>query len=80
MNKVENSIREILKGINPGTADIGADDNLLRMELLDSFDIINLIGKIEEVFDIEISGTEVIAENFESVGSIQRLVESKISA
>ena len=42
--------------------------------LLDSFEIVELVGKLEEEFNIEISGKDIIPENFINLETIQKLV------
>lgn len=43
--------------------------------LLDSFDIVNLVGALEDELDIEISGRDIIPENFVSVEAIENMLE-----
>ncbi|MBO5325253.1 MAG: acyl carrier protein [Lachnospiraceae bacterium] len=43
--------------------------------LLDSFDIVNLVGALEDELDIEISGRDIIPDNFVSVESIENMLE-----
>ncbi|MBQ9140633.1 MAG: acyl carrier protein [Lachnospiraceae bacterium] len=43
--------------------------------LLDSFDIVTLVGELEEAFDIEISGRDIVPENFVSLESIEEMVK-----
>ncbi len=42
--------------------------------LLDSFEIVELVGKLEEEFNIEISGKDIVPENFINLETIQTLV------
>ena len=51
--------------------------NLLDSGIIDSFDIVDLIGDIEEQFDIEVDGDDIIPENFESVDAIVRFISLK---
>ena len=44
--------------------------------LLDSFDIVNLVGALEDELDIEISGRDIIPDNFVSVESIENMLET----
>ncbi len=48
--------------------------NLLDSGVIDSFDIVDLIGSLEEMFGIEVDGDDIIPENFESIDAIARLV------
>ena len=43
--------------------------------LLDSFDLVNLVSELEDAFDIEIRGIDIIPENFISIEAITNLVE-----
>ncbi len=43
--------------------------------LLDSFDIVNLVGALEDELDIEISGRDIIPDNFVSVEAIENMLE-----
>lgn len=43
--------------------------------LLDSFDLVSLVSELEEAFNIEIKGSDIIPENFVSINSIMQLVE-----
>ena len=44
--------------------------------MLDSFDIVSLVDAIENEFDVQISGTDVIPENFNSVESILKTIQN----
>lgn len=48
--------------------------NLLDTGVIDSFDIVDLIGSIEELFGVEVDGDDIVPENFESVDSIAKLI------
>ena len=51
-------------------------ENFISDSLLDSFDMIVLIGEIEEQFKVVIDGTEIVPENFVSLETIANLIES----
>lgn len=53
--------------------------SLIDAGLLDSFQVIDLVGMLEDEFDIEIDAELVIVENFVSVDAITDMV-SKILA
>lgn len=47
---------------------------LIDDEVLDSFDIIGIIGEINEAFDIDISVEELLPENFNSPEAMMALI------
>ena len=46
--------------------------------MLDSFDLILLVTKLEEEFDTSIDGTDILPENFSSINSISALLSKSI--
>ncbi len=57
---------------------LGDTDQLIEQGIVDSSGIMSLISFLEEKFSIEISGDELVPENFESVATITLLVNRKI--
>lgn len=53
--------------------------SLIDAGLLDSFQVIDLVGMLEEEFDIEIDAELVIVENFVSVDAITDMVSKILS-
>lgn len=49
--------------------------DLLASRLLDSFDMVNLVASIENVFSIELDPEDILPENFCSIQNMQKLVE-----
>ncbi len=45
--------------------------------MLDSAGMAQLIGFVQETFGVEVGDDDLVAENFETVAAIARLVESK---
>ena len=54
------------------------DDTPLLGGLIDSLGLMQLIAFLEEDFDVAIDDAEVTAENFRTVGDIERLVQQKV--
>lgn len=60
--------------------DIGEDrsfensGNFIEDGLLDSFEIVELVEKLENGFNIEISGKDIIPENFMNMEAMEALV------
>ncbi len=50
--------------------------NLFEDGLLDSFQVIDIVGDLEEEFDIEIDAKYVVEENFLSPDTITSLIKS----
>ena len=65
----------ILKSLRP-EFDFTDGQDFIEEGMLDSFDIVSLVDALEENFGIVILGEEVLPENFNSIESISRLVES----
>ena len=67
--KMREKIIKILEDIHP--------EDLILSGILESFDVVQIISDLEDTFNIKISGLELTSENFSSVDSILKLVESK---
>lgn len=52
----------------------GNENNLISNKVLDSLAIMNLIGNLEEKFDIEIDFGDIIEENLNSIDNIEKLI------
>lgn len=69
-----NELMAILEELRPDV-DFENENGLIDNAILDSFDIVSLVGELNEAFDIEISPTDLIPENFNSAEAIFALVE-----
>lgn len=65
---------EILEELRPDV-DFEAETALIDNGVLDSFDIVSLVGELNDAFEIEIQPNDLIPENFNSVQAILALVE-----
>ena len=65
---------KILEEIKPGV-DFNQVNNLIEEEILDSFDIVTLVAKIDEKFDVEITPVDLIPENFATPNTIFELIK-----
>jgi len=66
-------ITDILDGIRPGVEWENATA-IIDDGLLDSFDIISLVGELEEAFGVKIGLEHLEPENFNTVGAIKELL------
>lgn len=64
---------EILESVKPGV-DYKNEDKLVDNGILESFDIITIIAKLNDEFDIEFTVNEVIPENFNSAEALYKIV------
>lgn len=64
---------KILKELRP---DVNFDEKkaLIDDGILDSFDIVALVGEIGETFDVQVGVEDLIPENFNSVEAIWTLI------
>jgi len=69
-----NELMEILEELRPDV-DFENETGLIDHGILDSFDIVSLVGELNEAFDIEIKPTDLVPENFNSAEAILALVE-----
>ena len=67
-------IIEILEDINPDN-DYRSETSLIDDGLLDSFDIVSLVGELNDTFDINITVVDLVPENFNSAEAMAALVD-----
>ncbi|MDD6022910.1 MAG: phosphopantetheine-binding protein [Oscillospiraceae bacterium] len=70
-------ILELLTALR-SDVDFETETALIDDEVLDSFDIVTLVGDLNEAFDIEITVADLTPENFNSVDAMVELVQSMI--
>lgn len=64
----------ILKEIDD-SIDYTQEKALIDDRLLDSFGVITLVSELEDAFDIDIEASEMTPENFNSAGSIYKMIQ-----
>ena len=67
-------LMEILKGIRP-EVDFQKEEALIDDAVLDSFDLVSLIGELNDAFQIEISFDDIDPDNFNSAHAMMELIE-----
>lgn len=67
---------EILEEVQPGYMYDG-EELLVDDGILDSFDIVSLVGELNDEFGINIPMWEIIPDNFNTVEAIEKLVEKQ---
>ncbi len=64
---------EILESVKPGV-DYMSETSLIDEEILDSLDIVTIVAKINQEFDIEFPVNEIIPENFNSAKALYAVI------
>ena len=67
-------LMEILEDLRPDV-DFENETALIDDGVLDSFDIVALVGELNDAFDIEIKPNNLIPENFNSAEAMMALIE-----
>lgn len=73
--EIREKVLEVLKAVNPKISGYETE-NLIEQGLIDSFEIVNIVLELEDAFDIFIDPELVLPENFETVCSIAKIIES----
>lgn len=65
---------EILEGVR-ADVDFRTEKTLIDDSVLDSFDIIAIVGELNEAFDVDISVEQLLPENFNSAEAMMELIK-----
>ena len=68
------AITEILRRIRP-EFDFASSDDFIGDGMLDSLDVITLVAELDKAFGISIAGVDILPENFNSIRSLERLLQ-----
>ncbi|HHU49993.1 MAG: phosphopantetheine-binding protein [Caldicoprobacterales bacterium] len=71
------TLLEILEELHPDV-DFENCETLIDDKILDSFDIVTLVGEISDEFDITIPVEEIVPKNFNSAKALYALIERLI--
>lgn len=74
---MEQKIKSILSEINEGILEYKGK-NMLEEDVIDSFDVMQIVAELEEAFEIEFDSEDLISENFASVDTIIALVKKTV--
>ncbi len=67
-------ILEILTEVRPDI-DFESETELVSGNILESFDIVQIVAELDDEFDIEISPKDLTADNFNSLEALEELIE-----
>lgn len=73
MKQLDERILKIVQDINSDVPD-DVTVNLLENGIIDSFDVANIVAALEENFNIEIDGEDILPENFMAVKNIVKMI------
>ncbi len=76
---MEERILEVVKSIRPDV-DFEKETALIDDEILDSFDVIQIVTELMEEFGIFIDADDIEPENLNSLEGIREMVERKMEA
>lgn len=65
----------ILNEVKPGV-DFTKENDLIESGILDSLSIIQLVTKISDEFDVEITPLDLVPENFKSAETIYEMIQN----
>ena len=71
---MKEKLREILEEVRPDV-DFENETRLIDGEILESMDIVAIVGEIKEAFDVTIGIEQLLPENFNSEDAILALIE-----
>ena len=71
---MKDRILEILREVNED-ADFESSLDFIEDGLMDSFEIVNLVSKLEDTFSVEIRGIDIVPENFVNLEVIEKLLK-----
>ena len=76
---VSDRIREFVRSRFPlaRNLEFSDEDSLLDAGVIDSLGILDLVGFLEETFGLQASDEDLNPENFDSIATLVRFVESK---
>ena len=80
-SEISNRVLEVILSNFPVARQrtINENDPLLDAGIIDSMGVLELVESIENVFEIEILEEELVAENFETITSLSKLIGSKLN-
>lgn len=70
-------LMNILTDLRPDV-DFETETALIDDNILESFDIIELVSRLNDTFDIEIGPKELVAANFNSAAALEALVKKLV--
>ena len=78
--EIQEVLISYLRGIKPDAISESTNISQLKIyRILDSLDMLELIAQLETTFAIHISDEDILAKNFETLGSLTAFVSRKLA-
>jgi len=61
-------------------SELASDQSLFDTSVIDSTGVLELVGFIEDTFEVKVEDTELVPDNFDSVEKITSYVKQKLAA
>lgn len=61
----------------PDPAALKDDSSFLDLGVIDSTGVLEVVGFLEQEFDVKVDDMEIVPENFDSIANLVRFVEQK---
>lgn len=74
---MKEKLMSILEDLRP-EVDFLSEQHLIDDGVLDSFDLVSLLGEINDTFEVEVSFDDIEPENFNTVDAMVQLIEKMI--
>ena len=71
--EIREEVLEILRTLHEDI-DYESEESLVDEKVLDSFDLVTLVTELGEAFDINITAKDFVAENFNSLDCLTKMV------
>ena len=72
--RMREKLLEILSEVRPDV-DFENEKELVSGNILESFDIVQIVAELDDEFDVEISPKDLTADNFNSLDALEELIE-----
>ncbi|MBP3295978.1 MAG: acyl carrier protein [Lachnospiraceae bacterium] len=73
MDEIREVLLEVLSELHPDV-NFETEDELVERKIIDSFDIVTIIARIDEEFDVAIPADKIVPEHFNSMEALAKLV------
>lgn len=60
--------------------ELDPDMNLLDSKVLDSFNVVEMAGFVQETFGVEFEADDLVRENFATLSALRSLIERRLNA